>query len=175
MINRSILNYWRSRQIDWDELWLTQAHLMAMRSRCSRDRIGAVIVDVNNVLVASGYNGAAPTDPVDKGGWCQDWCPRAKAHPRGEPAPVNGYVDCPSTHAEINALLRVAEPYVLSTIYVTALPCYSCAKFIAACRMTKGLQRVVIPEDGMPGYRDPDKVVAYLENCGITVTKCRTP
>jgi len=175
VIVRSITNRWRSEQISWDELWLTQAYLMSMRSRCSRDRVGAVIVNAQNELVGAGYNGAAPTDQHDTGGWCRDWCERAKTYPRGQSAPANGYVDCPSSHAEINALLRRHGDLSGAAIYITALPCYNCAKFIAACHSTDGLSRVVVPHDGLPAYREPDTVLGYLGDCGLQVDRIVVP
>jgi len=175
IITRSINNVWRSRQIPWDDLWITQAHLTSMRSRCSRDRIGVVIVSSDNQLLATGYNGAAPSDRRDTKTWCKDWCDRAKEYPKGLPAPANGYVDCPSTHAEVNALLRMQGRSQGAIMYTTALPCYGCAKFIAACRATKGLDRVVIPDTPMPGYRGPVEVEQYLRNCGVRVDLVPTP
>jgi len=65
----------------WDETWLGVARQVAFRSLCVRDRVGSVVVDTHNRVVATGYNGPpAGFAPDIIGGdvTCASWCPRAK-------------------------------------------------------------------------------------------------
>jgi dCMP deaminase len=139
---------------------MTVAETVAKRARCSRATIGAVIVDHNNRVCATGYNGPASGYPEK--GECINWCPRAKGS-----APLdNLYDECPSIHAEGNALLYVDRSSVEGgTIYVTAPPCMQCAKLIS----NSGLKRVVCISNEKDAHRKPETVIAFLNKCGITV------
>jgi dCMP deaminase len=89
----------------WDEYFLGIAHAVAVRAKCTRRRVGAVLV-VDRRIIATGYNGAAPGEPDCLEGAC----------PAGE-APYDvipglGDYDRPGTpgfciaiHAVVNALL----------------------------------------------------------------------
>jgi dCMP deaminase len=144
----------------WDETWMTVAETVAKRARCSRAQIGAVIIDTNNRVCATGYNGPAATYPEK--GECINWCPRAK----GESPLDNLYDACPSIHAEGNALLYSESSAIKGgTIYVTAPPCMQCAKLIS----NSGLRRVVANMSERDFHRRPEEVIAFLNSCGITV------
>jgi dCMP deaminase len=88
------------------------ADVMALRSPCTRAQVGAVIVDPNDRIVATGYNGA-PAGFRVRGlfadeprarrlsvGSCTEWCPHSTT---ANPSPC--YDDCFSIHAEANALM----------------------------------------------------------------------
>lgn len=149
------------------------ARTIAQRSLCDRDKVGAVIVDKNNRIVpmGTGYNGP-PAGFQHDGVGCGGWCTRAQSTAtlllKGAPTLSPDYSDCPSLHAEANALLcsdRSAREG--GTIYVTSGVCYGCAKLIA----NSGLATVVI--DASPPnahkHRDVDRSYLFLESCGITV------
>src|SRR5262245_3693479 len=96
----------------WDETWMNVARDVATRARCSRARVGAVIVSASNRIVATGYNGPpADYDPMGGGvPWeyeCDGsegggWCVRGKFGPT--PDTEKSYEDCPAIHAEVNAI-----------------------------------------------------------------------
>ena len=46
----------------WEQTWGLVANVMATRSRCALTKVGAVIVDKDNRVVATGYNG--PPGPM---------------------------------------------------------------------------------------------------------------
>lgn len=144
----------------WDDTWLSIAETIGARSRCSRARLGAVIVSENQRICATGYNGPAASWP--ESGECIEWCQRA----RGEAPLDNLYDACPAIHAEANALMYVDRSSVMNgTLYVTGTPCMQCAKLVS----NSGISRVVCivrPEDS---HRDPQAVLAYLKRCGINV------
>lgn len=148
-------------QKPWIDVWFEVAKVIAQRSRCSRAQIGAVIVNGDQRIISTGYNNPARgfQPPV---GECMDWCERAQ----GKTGLGNSYDGCPSIHAEANALLYVDRSSIQDgTIYVTAPPCFSCAKLIS----NSGLSavRCLMGEEDM--HRNPEKVIEYLETCGIKV------
>ena len=57
-----------SNRPSWDEYFLEIANLVAKRSTCLRRQYGAVIVK-DNIIVSTGYNGAARGEPncIDTG------------------------------------------------------------------------------------------------------------
>lgn len=145
---------------EWNEVWFDVAKAIAQRARCSRAQIGAVIVNGDQRLISTGYNGPARDYPVK--GECMNWCDRAK----GITGLSGAYDGCPSIHAEANALLYVDRSAIEdSTIYVTAPPCMGCAKLIS----NSGIKRVycLIGDEDM--HRDPHVAIDYLESCGIYV------
>lgn len=149
---------------------------MAQRSLCVRDKVGAVIVDANNRIVATGYNGP-PTGWMHGGDPCTKWCHRARSSTitslviegveQLKSQPLNPtYDDCPSLHAEANAL-SVCDRSVRvgGTIYVTSHCCMNCAKLIA----NSGLTTVHVRPKTLAAHRDPLATYSFLENCGIDV------
>jgi len=147
----------------WDQTWLQVAHVVKLRSRCTRDQVGAVIVDPNQRIVATAYNGP-PAGLVDPGGQCVDFCTRALRGP--SPDSLVNYNDCVSLHAEANALV-VCDRSVRfgGTIYVTSGICFNCAKLVA----NSGLARVVVPHDLEHSYRSPNRSYEFLRECGLVV------
>lgn len=150
----------------WDQTWFLVAHVIATRSRCVRDAVGAVIADETNRVVAVGYNGPPAGLPVSMLDECDRFCERAKT---GETP--DSYVNCVANHAEINALsVCDRSSYERGTIYVTSATCFTCAKAIA----NSGLKRIVVPANSAP-HRDPARSYQFLRNCGITVIMIRQP
>jgi dCMP deaminase len=144
----------------WDEVWMEVADAVAKRSRCSRAQVGAVIVDGNKRICATGYNGPAVKYPAY--GDCLEWCERAQ----GKTGLGSDYEGCPSIHAEANALLYVDRSAVDNgTIYITCAPCMQCAKLIS----NSGLSRVVARVREADLHRNPESVLEYLRKCNISV------
>lgn len=78
---------------DWDTYFLLIAKIIALRSTCTRAQVGALIVDNDNRIIATGYNGAPSGEPhcIDIGCLEQDGhCIR-------------------TVHAEENALMQASE------------------------------------------------------------------
>lgn len=156
-----IRNYFKGRyrkRTTWDETWMEVARTVAHRSSCTRAKVGAVIVDPNQRIVATGYNGPASTYPADTDLPCNYWCKRSQEdHPQ-----TKGYgFDCPAIHAEANALLykdRVEN----ATLYVTHTPCADCAKLVS----NAGVVDVVLPNNQRDERTESHR---YLRECGISV------
>jgi dCMP deaminase len=145
------------------------ARAVALRAPCSRARVGAVVVDATNRIIATGYNG--PPAGLVRPWWYEcdgseaqgGFCVRGKHGPQGDPT---SYADCPSLHAEENALSfcdrREREH---GTIYVTSPTCNSCAKLVA----NSGLGRIVLLDDSDREYRVAGEWYEFLEDCGVDV------
>lgn len=150
----------------WDTTWLEVARSVARRSLCDRDRVGAVIVDYRNRIVSTGYNNP-PADFNHHGRSCKTWCARGGADPLTTvDLRKMDYSDCPSLHAEANALM-VCDRVVREggTIYITSHVCFTCAKLIA----NSGLSRVVVQPQHSATHRDSPTGYVFLERCGLTV------
>ena len=150
-----------SRRPPWDETWLAVARVIAQRSLCVRDKVGAVIVNPHNRIVATGYN-SPPAGFIHHDTRCQNWCERALYD--GE-KPDREYRDCVALHAEANAL-SVCDRSLRErgTLYVTSDVCWNCAKLIA----NSGLLRVVI-HTGTHLHREPRKSYEFMVECGLAV------
>ena len=149
----------------WDATWMATAIVVAERSRCVRDKVGCVIVDAHNRIVATGYNGPAARFPGKPDSDCSSWCPRGQSGPTEQT--VHSYTDCPSLHAEANALI-VCDRTMREggTMYVTSECCFGCSKLIA----NSGLSVVVwVTHPGQFEYRDVSSSKRLLRSCGIRV------
>jgi dCMP deaminase len=101
------------------------AFAVSRRSLCARSRVGAVIVDRENRIVSTGYNGP-PAGFHHSDRDCREWCPRGADPDGGTVFP------CYSVHAEANALLSGdRSAWQGGTMYATKHPCWECAKLIA--------------------------------------------
>ncbi len=123
----------------WDDYFLGIARAVSARGDCSRSRVGAVIVDADNVIVATGYNGH------EAGGrsCLLGDCPRGRLTYEQSP-PGGSYENCTAWHAEENALKYASiagqiKRLQWSTAYITRAPCEQCQVKLAWA----GVQRVV--------------------------------
>ncbi|MDY7221861.1 ComE operon protein 2 [Halalkalibacterium halodurans] len=116
-------------RISWDQYFMAQSHLLALRSTCTRLMVGATIVR-DKRIIAGGYNGSISGGPhcIDEG------CYVVEGH-------------CIRTiHAEVNALLQCAKfgvPTEGAEIYVTHFPCVNCTKAI----IQSGIKKVYYATD----------------------------
>lgn len=158
-------------RLDWDTSWLLVAGVVARRSRCARYQTGTVIVDRRNRIVATGYIGPAATLRYATDSSCTGFCRRGAQGPTE--ATRLSYSDCVSIHSELNALLvcdrRDREG---GTLYVTSIPCWTCAKAIANSGVTRA---VVVDTREEHLYRSPELSLTYLRDCGLTVDLVEPP
>ena len=138
----------------WDEYFMELASVVAKRSTCLRQKVGAVIVKDKRIL-ATGYNGA-PSGMAH----CLDiGCLREKLSvPSGERIEL-----CRGLHAEQNAIIQAAKFGICiegATIYTTHCPCITCAKMI----INAGIKRVVYGKE----YADK-RGLELLKEAGIEV------
>lgn len=106
----------RQDYISWDEYFMGVALLAARRSKDPNTQVGACIVDRNNVILTTGYNGFPQGCSDDEFPWDRE----------GEITKYPFVV-----HAELNAILNASGKSLRgSTLYVALFPCNECAKAI---------------------------------------------
>ncbi len=137
-----------------DEYFMEIAKVVASRSTCLRQKVGAVIVKDKRIL-ATGYNGAPSNLPhCDEVG-----CLREKLKvPSGERQEL-----CRGVHAEQNAVIQAAKFGISvegATLYSTHCPCITCAKII----INSGIKKVVYGKD----YADKNGI-ELLKDAGVEV------
>lgn len=124
-----------------DEYFMAIARVVSSRGTCISRRVGCVLVDKRNHIVATGYNGRAAG--LDN---CID---HQCARPKGKSG--ENLDKCDAIHAEQNALLQCGDVYEIDTVYVTASPCSFCIKLL----MNTGARRIVFDEP-YPGHNVAD-------------------
>lgn len=116
----------------YDAWFMAIALVVARRSTCARRAVGCVVVDADNRILSTGYNGV----------------PHGAIHCTASPCAGarmgsgSGLDVCQALHAEQNALTRLERVREARTMYCTTAPCISCAKLAAAT----GIQRIVFLE-----------------------------
>lgn len=136
-------------RLTWEQFFMAQSHLLAVRSTCTRLSVGAVVVR-DNRIIAGGYNGSVSGGDhcIDKGCYVVDnHCIR-------------------TIHAEMNALLQCGKygiPAAGSTLYVTHFPCLQCSKAI----IQAGISKVYYGND----YRNNGYAEELFRHAGIDVQK----
>lgn len=130
----------------WQEYFMNIAKIVSERSTCDRAYVGCVLVNKDNRIVSTGYNGSISGNPQ---------CDEVGHTMR------DGH--CIATiHAEMNALLYCAKEGISvknSICYVTHFPCLNCTKALIQAGVSK-----IYYENG---YRIDDYAIELLENNGI--------
>lgn len=122
----------RTDYISWDEYFMGVALLAAKRSKDPNTQVGACIVDNNNVILSTGYNGF----PLG----CSDEDLPWERSAEKETDTKYPYV----VHAELNAILNAGGKSLRGArIYVALFPCNECAKAI----IQSGIKEVVYLSD----------------------------
>ena len=141
---------------NWDNYFMRIAHVAATRSNCMKRSVGAVIVNPDKQIVATGYNGTTFGFPNwYQGGW--DRCNDTEVK-QGEKLDLWIWI-----HAEENAILIAGRVQTKGcSIYVTAYPWGLWAKFL----LQSGIKNVYYDSE----YKS-DIAKILFEKCGITVKK----
>lgn len=134
-------------RISWDQYFMTQSHLLSLRSTCTRLAVGATIVR-DKRIIAGGYNGsiAGGVHCADEGCYVIDnHCVR-------------------TVHAEVNALLQCAKFGAKTEgaeMYVTHFPCLHCCKAI----IQSGITAVYYAQD----YKSHPYAIELFQQAGVKV------
>jgi dCMP deaminase len=139
---------------DLDEYFMEIAGVVAKRSTCLRNQVGALFVK-NKRLLTTGYNGApANLLHCDEVGCAREGVASGTRHEL-----------CRAVHAEQNAIIQAAMHGVSiegATLYCTHQPCILCAKMMINAKIV----RVVYSQS----YPD-DTALRFLAQAGIVVTR----
>ena len=121
----------RESYISWDEYFMGVALLAAKRSKDPNTQVGACIVNTDNRIISTGYNGFPSGISDDDFPWDREGDFLETKYP---------YV----CHAELNAILNHPGTSLAGcSIYVALFPCNECAKAI----IQAGIAEVVYLSD----------------------------
>ena len=127
----------REDYINWNEYFMGVAILASKRSKDPNTQVGACIVDENNIILSTGYNGFPYGCSDDEFPWERS----------GEDTKYKYVV-----HAELNAILNARGKNLNNArIYVDLFPCNECAKAI----IQSGINEIIYMNDK---YSDTDSV-----------------
>ena len=121
----------RQDYISWDEYFMGVAQLAAMRSKDPSTQVGCCIVDRQNRILSTGYNGFPQGCSDDEFPWNRDESTGETKYP---------FV----VHAELNAILNNrGKSLADAKLYVGLFPCHECAKAI----IQAGIREVIYLSD----------------------------
>ena len=142
----------RTDYISWNEYFMGVAVLASKRSKDPNTQVGAGIVDKNNIILSTGYNGLPYGCSDDEYTWERT----------GEDTKYKYVV-----HAELNAILNAqGKDLKNARIFVDLFPCNECAKAIIQC----GIKEVIYLYDK---YADSKETIAskkMLSSAGVKTT-----
>jgi len=145
----------RTDYISWDEYFMGIALLASKRSKDPNTQVGACIVDQNNVILATGYNGFPKGCSDDEFPWDRE----------GENTKYPYVV-----HAELNAILNASGRDLRGArIYVALFPCNECAKAI----IQSGIKEVVYLSDKYANTPATQASKLMLTTSGVKLTQMR--
>jgi dCMP deaminase len=139
-----------------DEYFMEIAQVVAKRSTCLRNKVGAIVVKDKRIL-STGYNGA----PRGLEHCLSIGCVRDKMKIESG----TRHEVCRAVHAEQNAIIQCAIHGASTegaTVYCTHQPCILCTKIM----INAGVRRVVFSQ----GYPDEESL-SYLGEAGIDVVR----
>jgi len=144
----------RSDYINWDEYFMGVALLAAQRSKDPSTQVGACIVDANNRIISTGYNGFPTGCSDDSFPWNRD-----------ESLGETKYQFV--VHAELNSILNASGKSLLgSRIYVALFPCNECAKSI----IQSGIKEVIYLSNKYDGTPSVEASKRMLTAAGVKLT-----
>lgn len=134
------------RQIpDWDTYFMQIADAVSKRSKDPTTQVGAVLVDPDNRIIGTGYNGMPSGMYETDDTWKKE----------------NKYDLV--LHSELNAIIHSVRSTYDATLYTTMYPCKECAKLVAAAK----IKRIVYCNDK---YFNPISEDIF-KKCGIITVR----
>ena len=133
----SLLKY-HNRPTEWDNIFLLDATLWSMKSHDPQTKCGCVLAS-GNTKISCGYNGFIRK--IDN-----------KLKPNTRPAKYPFMI-----HAEANAVYNAAregKSTMLSTAYITSIPCSTCLQMLYQC----GIEKIIYSNISNP------KMVEHCES-----------
>ena len=137
-----------------DHYFMEIATVVAKRSTCLRNQVGALFVK-NKRILSTGYNGApAGLEHCDLVGCARENVASGTRHEL-----------CRAVHAEQNAIIQAALHGISiegATLYCTHQPCILCAKMMINARVRKVVYRQSYPDGA---------ALEFLRQAGIEVVR----
>lgn len=145
----------RQGYISWDEYFMGVALLAAQRSKDPNTQVGACIIDGDNRILSTGYNGFPHGCSDDDFPWNRD---ESKGETKYQ------FV----VHAELNAILNASGKSLSgSKLYVALFPCHECAKAI----IQSGVKEVVYLSDKYHDSSSSEASRRMLNSAGVKLTE----
>ena len=147
----------RTDYISWEEYFMGVSLLAAKRSKDPNTQVGACIVDGQNRILSTGYNGFPQGCSDDEFPWNRD--------------EENGETKYKFVvHAELNAILNTrGKSLAGSRLYVGLFPCHECAKAI----IQTGIREVIYLSDKYSGTDSTLASRRMLDAAGIRLTQLK--
>ena len=143
----------RKEYISWDEYFMGVALLAAERSKDPSTQVGACIVNAEERILSTGYNGFPYGCGDDDFPWDRE----------GEETKYPYVV-----HAELNAILNAGGKNLSgSRIYVALFPCCECAKAI----IQAGIKEVIYLSDKYADTPSTRASKRMLASAGVTLSR----
>lgn len=119
---------------------MTVARVCALRSKDPNTQVGACIINQDQQIIATGYNGLPRNLDDNTYPWTREGDFLNTKYP---------YV----VHAELNAILSATISLKQAKIYVSLFPCHECSKAI----IQSGIKEIIYQDDK---YLSSDSVIA---------------
>lgn len=152
-MNNSLTEKNKPSRLSIDDYFMEISYVVAKRSTCLRNRVGAVIVKDKRIL-STGYNGA----PRDLEHCLDIGCIREVRNIKsGERHEL-----CRGVHAEQNAIIQAALHGVSienATIYTTHQPCILCAKMLINSRIKRVVFGKLYPDEASLEFFEKANVI----------------
>ena len=147
----------REGYISWDEYFMGVALLASKRSKDPNTQVGSCIIDDQNRIMSTGYNGFPQGCSDDTFPWNRD-------------ASLGETKYQFVVHAELNAILNARGKNLSgSTLYVTLFPCHECAKAI----IQAGVREVVYLSDKYNGTESDIASKRMLNAAGVKLRQLK--
>lgn len=141
--------------ISWDDYFMSVAILAAQRSKDPCTKVGACIVNKQNRIVATGYNGMPNGIDDNSVPWTKEGSYTETKY---------AYV----VHAELNAILnRTLTDQPDCRLYVTLFPCNECAKAI----VQSNIRHVIYQSDKHKDRESTKAAKKIFELAGIVISQ----
>ena len=144
----------RSGFIDWNMYFMGVALLTAQRSKDPNTQVGVCIVNNDNKIISTGYNGLPNGYSDDKINWDNN----------GEFLNSKYAYVC---HAELNAILNANSSLNRAKMYINIFPCNECAKAI----IQSGISEVIFILDRSNGKDSNIAAKRLLDECNVKYTQ----
>ena len=146
----------REGYISWDEYFMGVAILASKRSKDPNTQVGACIVDSDNIILSTGYNGFPYGCSDDDYPWARE----------GDDTKYSYVV-----HAELNAILNArGKDLKGAKLYVDLFPCNECAKAI----IQSGISELVYLYNKYPDSAATQASQRMLRSAGIKLRQLTT-
>lgn len=145
----------RKDYLGWDDYFMGVSLLASGRSKDPNTQVGACIVDDQNRILSTGYNGFPQGCSDDEFPWNRD-----------ESLGETKYQFV--VHAELNAVLNArGKSLAGASLYVSLFPCHECAKAI----IQSGIKEIIYLSDKYNGTTSDIASKRMLNAAGVKLRK----